>query len=129
MASIEDLLMYRLQQDSASAPSQETAVLTGAALGAIPGLATGAVAHEAGNNVNKLLNRTPRRALPGFRLAGGFMGAALGGALGSGVRNMMVNASPAASLLAKAQTGNFTETDLRQLEAVLEATYQQMGLQ
>ena len=39
MASIEDLLMYKLQEDAASVPSQQTAMLGGAALGAVPGLA------------------------------------------------------------------------------------------
>ena len=86
------------------------------------------VVNEAGNNVNKLLNRTPRQFAPGFRLAGGLVGAVLGGALGSGVRNTMIANSPAAELLAKAQAGSMTESDMRKLEAVLEATYQQMGL-
>ena len=128
MASIEDLLMYKLQEDAASVPSQQTAMLGGAALGAVPGLAAGVVVNEAGNNVNKLLNRTPRQFAPGFRLAGGLVGAILGGRLGSGVRNMMISDSPAAELLAKVQTGNMTEADMLELEQVLADTYQQMGL-
>ena len=83
MASIEDLLMYKIQDDSASVPSQQTAMLGGAALGAVPGLAAGVLANEAGNNVNKLLNRNPRPFAPGFRLAGGLVGAILFGGFGT----------------------------------------------
>ena len=128
MASIEDLLMYKLQEDAASVPSQQVAMMGGAALGAVPGLAAGAVVHEAGNNVNKLLNRTPHPAAPGFRLAGGLVGAILGGRLGAGVRDMAISNSPAAELLAKVQTGNMTDADILELEQVLADTYQQMGL-
>ena len=127
MASIEDILMYKLQEDAANVPSQQTAIAAGAALGALPGLAVGQSLHQAGNNVNKLLNRTPR-AVVGNRMAGGLVGAILGGALGSGVRNMVVEQSPAASLLAKGKTGNLTEGDMAQLEQVLLEAYQQMGL-
>ena len=129
MASLEDLLMYKLQEDAASVPSEQTAVLTGAGLGAVPGLLVGNAAHQAGNNVNKLLNRAHvSRFAPGNRMAGGLVGAILGGALGAGVRNMMVETSPAATLLAKLQSGTFTESDQLQLARVLEDTYQQMGL-
>ena len=127
MASIEDILMYKLQEDAANAPSQGMAIATGAALGAVPGFATGRMLHRAGNNVNKLLNRTPVPG-PGYRMAGGLVGAILGGALGSGVRNMVVNQSPAAALLAKGKSGNLTEGDMQQLEQVLLESYQQMGL-
>ena len=128
MASIEDILMYKLQEDAANTPSQQTAITAGAALGAIPGLAVGQVAHQAGNNVNKLLNRTPNRFAVGNRMAGGLVGAMIGGALGSGVRDMVVAQSPAASLLAKGKAGTLTEADMKQLEQVLLETYQQMGL-
>ena len=129
MASIEDLLMYKIQEDAASVPSQGTALLAGASLGALPGLVVGDAAHQAGNNVNKLLNRAPvSRFSPGNRMAGGLVGAILGGALGAGVRNMMIQDSPAAALLAKAKAGTFTESDQLQLARLLEETYQQMGL-
>ena len=52
MASIEDLLMYKIQEDAASVPSQGTALLAGASLGALPGLVVGDAVHQAGNNVN-----------------------------------------------------------------------------
>ena len=128
MASIEDILMYKLQEDAANVPSQQTAITAGAALGAVPGLAVGQAMHQAGNNVNKLLNNTPNRFAVGNRMAGGLVGAILGGALGSGVRDMVVAQSPAASLLAKGKSGNLTEGDMAELEQVLLEAYQQMGL-
>ncbi len=65
---------------------------------------------------------------PGFRMAGGLVGAVLGGALGAGVRNMAIQQSPAAGLLAKIQAGTFSEADQIKLEQVLRDTYAQMGL-
>ena len=61
-------------------------------------------------------------------MAGGLVGAIIGGALGAGVRNMMIQDSPAAALLAKAKAGTFTESDQIELARLLEETYQQMGL-
>ena len=41
---------------------------------------------------------------------------------------MMVQNSPAAALLAKMQTGDFSESDKRQLQQVLAETYRDMGI-
>ena len=128
MASIEDLLLYKAQQDAASKPTVEEAVLTGAPIGALVGVAAGNTAHNIGKGINKLTGHTPGRFVAGNRMAGGLVGAILGGTLGAGVRNMMIQDSPAAALLAKAQTGELTQTEVGQLEAVLNETYQQMGL-
>ena len=40
---------------------------------------------------------------PGYRMAGGLVGAILGGGLGAGARELMISESPAARLLARAQ--------------------------
>ena len=128
MASIEDLLMYKAQEDAAAKPTVEQALLTGAPIGALVGVAGGNTAHNIGAGINKLAGRTPGRFVPGNRMAGGLVGAILGGALGAGVRNMAVQTSPAATLLAKLQSGTFTESDQLELARVLEDTYQQMGL-
>ena len=61
-------------------------------------------------------------------MAGGLVGAIVGGALGQGIQNMAVKQSPAAALLAKGKAGTFTEADMKALEQVLLETYQQMGL-
>ena len=128
MASIEDLLLYKAQQDAASKPTAEEAVLTGAPIGAMLGVAAGNTAHNIGKGINKMTGHTAGRFVPGNRMAGGLVGAILGGTLGSGVRNMMIQDSPAAALLAKAQTGELSQQELGQLEQVLTETYQQMGL-
>ena len=44
------------------------------------------------------------------------------------ILQLMIQESPAASLLAKAQTGELTQQELNQLENVLTETYQEMGL-
>ena len=128
MASIEDLLMYKAQEDAAAKPTVEQALLAGVPIGAVVGVAGGNTAHNIGAGINKLAGRTPGRLVPGNRMAGGLVGSILGGALGLGVRDMMIQDSPAAALLAKAQSGNFTQDDQDKLQAVLEETYQQMGL-
>ena len=128
MASIEDILMYKIQEDAAAKPTVEQAVLTGAPIGALVGVAAGNTAHNIGRGINKIAGYTPPKFIPGNRMAGGLVGAIVGGALGAGVRNMAIQDSPAASLLAKAQMGQLTEEDQAKLEQVLTETYQQMGL-
>ena len=55
-------------------------------------------------------------------MAGGLVGALLGGS-GAGYQQMTAQASPAASLLAKLQTGGLTADEERQLTQVLTETY------
>ena len=70
-----------------------------------------------------------QRVRPGARLAGGLVGAILGGGLGMGVRQMMIEESPAANMLAKIQAqGNLNPMDRMQLQAVLKDIYNQGGV-
>ena len=61
---------------------------------------------------------------PRLRMAGGLVGAVLGGALGGGVRQMMIQDSPAANVLAAMQSkGQLDPTDQVQLQSVLRDIY------
>jgi hypothetical protein len=64
------------------------------------------------------------RVKPGVRMAGGLVGAVLGGALGTGAAQAMQQESPAARLLAKLQIdGDLSYADKEALESVLTDTY------
>ena len=107
MASIEEILMAKAMADARDKPDPAVAMGTGAALGGAAGLLGGG-----------------KR-----RLAGGLVGAILGGGLGLGVRNMMVQDSPAAAMLAKMQAqGSLNPMDRNQLQSVLKDIYNQGGM-
>ncbi len=105
---IEEILMARAMQDNASVPTTGEAFTGGGALGTAAGALAG-------------------RGIKG-RMAGGLLGAILGGGLGVGTRQMMINNSPAASILAKAQTQGLNEDDRELLARILSDTYSEMGL-
>ena len=67
------------------------------------------------------------RLKPGHRMAGGLVGAILGGALGN-VAAQQALTNPAAQLLAKAQTGNLRPADEKNLELMIADYYVQQGL-
>lgn len=127
--SIEDVLMARIQQDQASKPDPAVAMGVGATGGALLGAGLGAVPHSIGALGNKMLGRKPNVLKPGPRMAGGLLGAIMGGALGEGVRRMTIEQSPAADLLARLQVrgGDLTVEDQMALEQVLRDTYNRTG--
>ena len=61
-------------------------------------------------------------------MAGGLVGAVLGGALGVGMREEMIRNSPEAAMLAKLQSGTYTVNDQAALEGMLANTYSRMGV-
>ena len=129
MASIQDLLLMKAAEDAANTPTMSEAALIGGSLGAVAGLSVGHDAHKVGVAFNALTGREPNRFKTGPRMAGGLVGMILGGGLGSGVREMMVQNSPAAQLLAKAQVqGDLSGADKLQLQNILEEVYAEMGL-
>ena len=117
--SIEDILLARAQQKEEERLSPEAAAIIGAGLGSSLGVTGGHVLHKGGNFLNKIkdglaagqgLTRSPGQVLrtavkPGPRFAGGLVGAILGGALGPGTRDLMIQESPEARMLAKIQMG------------------------
>ena len=72
--------------------------------------------------------------LPGIggargRMAGGLVGAILGGGLGMGARQAMIQESPAANMLAKMQAqGTLNPMDRAQLQSVLKDIYNNPGM-
>ena len=137
--SIEDILLAKAAQDEQNRPSQDSAITAGAILGSLGGVAVGsgpqAVADVGGagrrlvervlGNKNAPLDKSlGQRLTPGYRMAGGLVGAILGGALGAGTREVMMNESPAARMLARIQTtGELTASDEKMLEDILADTY------
>lgn len=136
-ASIEDILLLKAQQDAVNREDNGLAATAGALVGATGGAIAGAPIHHLGQLTNKLKDRLAegqgltrnrgqqlRSGLkPGARMAGGLVGAMLGGSLGAGVQQMATADSPAATLLAKLQTGGLTFQEEQQLERVLADTY------
>jgi outer membrane lipoprotein SlyB len=109
-SSIEDILMAKAMADAESRPDPAAAMGGGAAVGGVLG------------------------ALPGIggvrgRMAGGLVGAILGGGLGLGARQVMVQESPAAAILAKMQAqGTLNPMDRNQLQSVLKDIYNNPGM-
>ena len=124
----EQALMYQLQKEAEATPSLGEA----AGYGALGGAALGALGmtpvHAGGMMINKLRGRSNNPMKPGFRMAGGLMGAILGGALGAGMRQATLQESPAARILAKVQTtGELDDYDRAALENMLADTYTDMA--
>ena len=136
-ASIEDILLLKAQQEAANKNDNGAAGIAGALVGAAGGTLAGTPVHHLGQLGNRLKDRLAAgqglsrsrgqelrsRVRPGARMAGGLVGAILGGGLGAGVQQMTTQASPAAALLAKLQTGGLTADEERQLTQVLTETY------
>ena len=118
--SIEDILLARAQQDQQGQMSGGTAAVLGAGLGGAAGLTVGDLAQRLKTGI---AGKGPAMK-PGMRMAGGLVGAVLGGALGAGAREAMVRESPAARMLAKLQTdGDLSYADQQALQGILADTY------
>ena len=121
--------MARAIRDSQNVPGAGTATIGGAIPGALVGAAAGSLPHVIlKNTTGRMPGRSGGPMKPGARMAGGLVGAILGGGLGAGTRQMMIDNSPAASILAKAQTGEMTPSDQALLAEILTDTYKTMGL-
>ena len=141
--SIEDILLARAQQKEEERLSPEAAAIIGAGLGSSLGV-TGI--HTGGKLINKIKDglaagqgltrtglpaatRSPGQILrnavrPGPRFAGGLVGAILGGALGAGTRELMIQESPEAQYLAKIQMGQeLSNSEAMELERLLTTAY------
>ena len=133
-SSIEDILIAKALADAESRPDPAAAMGGGAAVGGVLGALAGQAPHRIGTifDGNKPLNTTAdvgRALRPGFRMAGGLVGAILGGGLGLGARNAMVQDSPAAAILAKMQAqGTLNPMDRNQLQSVLKDIYNNPGM-
>ena len=109
---VEELLLAQAYADNQNQPSQQLAMGIGGGLGAAAGVMD-----------------NPKAGF-GRRMAGGLVGAILGGQLGNTIRQMAIQESPAGSLLAKAQAqgGELSDVDKLALQKVLANTYREMGI-
>ena len=120
--NIEDILLLKARQDAVNREDNGGAISAGAITGSLAGVGLGHIAERLEPDTQMRI--TQSRLKPGSRMAGGLVGAVLGGALGAGTKQMMTANSPAARLLAKIQVdGELSPEEAQQLKAVLTETY------
>ena len=126
---IEQVLLAQAAQEAEQGPRLSDMVALGAGGGAAMGALTGAVPHMLGKGIGHLRG-TNHLMKPGLRLAGGLVGAILGGGLGAAAQQSMANETgPAGAILAKIQAqGGMMPGDEAQLEAILRDAYSSQGL-
>nr|BDD43990.1 hypothetical protein 13 [Paracoccaceae bacterium] len=126
---IEQILLAKAAQEAEEGPRLSDMVALGAsggaAMGALAGIPFDAVGRGIGN-----LRGTNRAYKPGLRMAGGLVGAIIGGGLGAAAQQSLANeAGEAGALLAKIQSqGGMTSLDQVRLENVLKDAYSRQGL-
>ena len=126
--SVQDILLQQAMQDNQNQPDPAVAMGVGASGGALLGALGGAPLNAGGMMLNRMTGRTARGLRPGFRMAGGLLGAITGGALGVGMANMMKQSSPAGNMLAKIQAkgGELNAMETMQLQQILADSYNNM---
>ena len=137
--SVQDILMQQVLRDNQAQPDPAVAMGVGATGGALAGIAAGHLPQVAAQGVARMLppvksSQSMAQAMrgrirPGFRAAGGLLGAIAGGALGAGAANMMRTSSPAGEMLARIQAtgGELTSIEQMQLQQILADAYNNMG--
>ena len=123
--SIEDILLARSMADSDKQPDMGQGALIGAGLAGAAGIGyTDLAARLRPQTQMDVMPPRGYRLKPGHRMAGGLVGAILGGALGAGTASMMKQNSPAADILAKLQVqGELNAVDQQALQSILADTY------
>ena len=121
--SIEDILLMRSQQESQD--DSNLSAIIGAGVGGTAGISLGQLSRRLNPTQQMIMPSSALgRVKPGVRMAGGLVGAVLGGALGAGAREAMIAESPAARMLAKIQTeGTLSYADQQQLQDILTDAY------
>ena len=121
--SLEDILLMRSQQESQG--DSNLSSIIGAGVGGTAGITLGELSRRLNPTQQMIMPSSALgRVKPGVRMAGGLVGALLGGALGAGAAQAMKQESPAARLLAKLQIdGDLSYADKEALESVLTDTY------
>jgi len=141
--SVTDVLLQQAMLDAQDKPDPAVAMGVGASGGALLGALAGTPAHMIGTGVNRMkdglaakqgLSRGMAQRMrgsirPGFRAAGGLVGAIAGGALGAGMANMLKQSSPAGNMLARIQAtnGQLSSMEEMQLEQILKDYYNFTG--
>ena len=123
--SIEDILLARSMSDGEKRIDPGEGALIGAGLAGVAGIGyTDLAARLRPQTQMSIMPPRGYRLKPGHRMAGGLVGAILGGALGAGTAAMMKQNSPAANILAKLQTdGDLNPVDQQALQSILADTY------
>ncbi len=126
---VEKILLAQAAREAEQQPQLNTALAVGAGGGAALGALMGAGVHPIGKAIGGLRG-TNHVLKPGTRMAGGLVGAILGGGLGAAMQQSAVSEpSGAGALLAKIQSqGGMTVEDQSRLESVLRDAYSQQGL-
>ena len=126
---IEQILLAKAAQDAEQGPRLSDMVALGAGGGAALGALAGIPFDAVGRGIGKLRG-TNRMLKPGLRMAGGLVGAIIGGGLGAAAQQQAARETgEAGSLLAKIQAqGGASALDQARLEAVLKDAYSQQGL-
>ncbi|MEK9639418.1 MAG: hypothetical protein VW299_01600 [Alphaproteobacteria bacterium] len=126
---IEQILLAQAAQDAEQGPRLSDMVALGAGGGAALGGLAGIPFNAVGRGIGAI--RGTNRALkPGARMAGGLVGAIIGGGLGAAAQQQaMRETGEAGALLAKIQAqGGMNALDQVRLESVLKDAYSQQGL-
>ena len=123
--SIEDILLARSMADNDQQMDPGQGALLGAGIAGAAGIGyTDLAARLRPQTQMDVMPPRGYRLKPGHRMAGGLVGAILGGALGAGTASMMKQNSPAADILAKLQVqGELNAVDQQALQSILADTY------
>ena len=126
--SPEELLLAQIVKENQERPSVADMAGLGAAGGAAAGVLAGVPIHALGKGIGNMRG-TNHMLKPGARMAGGLVGALVGGGLGAVAQNAaMREAGPEAKLLARIQAqGKVSEMDKIILENMLGKAYNQLG--
>ena len=144
MSTLQDILYAKALADAQYRETDNTGMAIGALTGTALGAAAAPVKNTRGLQQAAAYGKTrigpveagssarlfgARSANAGRRLAGGLVGAIVGGALGEGVKHMATAQSPAANVLARIQAqGGMTEYDRYQVESLLRDIYNNPGM-
>jgi len=126
---IEKILLAQAAREAEQGPKLSDAVALGAGGGAALGGLMGVPVNAVGQIVGKMRG-TNSMLKPGARMAGGLVGALIGGGLGAFAQQQAIRQTgEAGTLLAKIQSqGGMTSEDQRMLNLVLRDAYTQQGL-
>ena len=126
---IEKILLAQAAREAEQQPQLNTALAVGAGGGAALGTLMGAGLHPIGKAIGGL-RKTNHLLKPGTRMAGGLVGAIIGGGLGAAAQQQAVSEpSGAGALLAKIQSqGGMTIEDQARMESVLRDAYSAQGI-
>ena len=128
MPSPEELLLAQIVRENQQRPSIEDIAGLGALGGGAAGILAGVPVHAIGKGIGNMRG-TNHMLKPGARMAGGLVGALVGGGLGALAQKRALTEAPAeAKLLARIQAqGEVSDVDKHALENLLGKSLSQLG--